>query len=161
MDSLLILITVCWCLPTFQRSTVRLYSANHVNLKFTISMIFLFILSIFSLHGDVILAGPLPPTLGTSFYPREIDPNRFAQRSKWDIIWSCFATLFACSWIAIHPNIPAQSDSFIRRFLIRLMIMAYMLVIPEAVIYWAARQWWAARNIAKRHEGVLFAVGIP
>jgi len=32
------------------------------------------------------------------------------------------------------------------------MIMAYMLFIPEAVIYWAARQWWAARNIAKKHQ---------
>jgi hypothetical protein len=125
-------------------------------------MIFLFIFSIFFLHGNVILAGPLPPTLalGTSFYPREIDPNRFTQRSKWNIIWSCFATLFACSWVAIHPNIPAKSDNSIRRFLRRLMIMAYMLVIPEAVIYWAARQWWAARNIANRHKGVLFALGI-
>jgi hypothetical protein len=130
-------------------------------LKFTIRMILCFILSIFSLHGDVILAGALPPTLALRMsLSREIDPNRFTQRSKWNIIWSCFATLFACSWIATHPNIPSKSDNFIRRFFRRLMTMTHMLVIPEAVIYWAARQWWAAWNIAKKHEGVLFAFGI-
>ena len=121
-------------------------------------MILLF--TIFNLlrHGNV-LAAALPslhPSSDTSFYPREIDANKFTQRSTWNIICSCFATLFVCSWVAIHPNIPPRSESSIRRFLRHLMIMAYMLFIPEAVIYWAARQWWAARNIAKKHQGMLF-----
>lgn len=122
-------------------------------------MILLFILYNVFLHGNVILAGPLPPMHASDipFDPREIDASKFTHRSKWNIIWSCFATLFACSWVAIHPNVPAQSDSSMRRFLRRLMIMAYVLVIPEAVIYWAARQWWAARNIAKKHKSVLFS----
>jgi hypothetical protein len=120
------------------------------------SMIFLFITYNLLWYGNV-LAAALPslhPTSDISLYPREIDTNRFTHRSTWNIILSCFATLFACSWVAIHPNIPAKSDSSIRRFFRHLMIMAYMLVVPEAVIYWAARQWWAARNIAKKHRGV-------
>ena len=121
-------------------------------------MIFLFITYSVFWHGSV-LAAALPPLLNPlqiPVYAREIDANRFTQRSTWNIIYSCFATLFACSWVAIHPNIPPKSDSPTRRFLRHLMMMAYMLVIPEAVIYWAARQWWAARNIAKKHQGVLF-----
>ena len=121
-------------------------------------MIFLFIIYNLLWHG-IVLAAALPPlrlTSETSIYPRGINSNKFIQRSTWNIICSCFATLFACSWVAIHPNIPAKSDSSIRRFSRHLMIMAYMLIIPEAVIYWAARQWWAARNIAKKHQGVPF-----
>ena len=123
-------------------------------------MILLFIIFNLLRHGNV-LAAALPseslhPSSDTSFYPREIDANKFTQRSTWNIICSCFATLFVCSWVAIHPNIPPRSESSIRRFLRHLMIMAYMLFIPEAVIYWAARQWWAARNIAKKHQGMLF-----
>jgi len=34
----------------------------------------------------------------------------------------------------------------------RLMIMIYMLIIPEAVIFWAGRQWHASRYIAKKHK---------
>jgi hypothetical protein len=115
-------------------------------------MIFLFILYSLFLRGDV-LAGPLSSQLQPSLeiYPR----NRFIQRSEWNIVWSCFATLFACSWVAIHPNIPLQSDSSMRRLARRLMIMGYMLIAPEFVIWWAARQWLAARDIAKKCEGVL------
>ena len=121
-------------------------------------MIFLFIISNLLRNGDVFAAAlpSLHPSSDTLFYTREIDANRFIHRSTWNIICSCLATLFVCSWVAIHPNIPARSDSSIRRFLRHLMIMAYMLFIPEAVIYWAARQWWAARNIAKKHQGALF-----
>ena len=36
------------------------------------------------------------------------------------------------------------------------MIMAYMLLVPEAVILWAARQWYAAGMIAKDLKGVFW-----
>ncbi|KAF8802868.1 hypothetical protein BYT27DRAFT_6749375 [Phlegmacium glaucopus] len=84
--------------------------------------------------------------------PRETDSNKFTQRSEWNIVWSCFATLFACSWISVHPNIPAPSDSSTRIFVRRLMIMGCTLIAPEMLITWAARQWYAAHDIAKRHE---------
>ena len=121
-------------------------------------MIFLFILYNLFLHGNV-LAGPIVPPFHQTFYPREIDPNKFTQRTEWNIISSCFATLFACSWVAIHPNIPPQSDSFIRILVRRLMMMGYMLIVPEMVIFWAARQWCGAYEITKRNERMLFFFG--
>lgn len=27
-------------------------------------------------------------------------------RTVWNIIWSCLVTIFACIWVAIHPNVP-------------------------------------------------------
>ncbi|KAF8802869.1 hypothetical protein BYT27DRAFT_7341129 [Phlegmacium glaucopus] len=68
---------------------------------------------------------PLHATCESSFYPRETDSNNFTQRSEWNIVWSYFATLFACSWISVHPNIPAPPDSSTRVFVRRLMIMGY------------------------------------
>ena len=124
-------------------------------------MIFLSIFYTCFLHENV-LAGPLQflhPTSKISFYTRElrVDPNTLTNRSEWNIIWSCFATIFACSWVAIHPNIPAPSDSPMRIFARRLMIMGCMLIAPEIVIIWAGRQWYAAREIADRYKGVLFS----
>ena len=110
-------------------------------------MILLFILyyDLF-IHANV-LARPLQPlhsTFEISLYPRE-DPNRFTPRSEWSIVWDCLATIFACSWVAVHPNIPAPSGSI---FLTRLKLMGCMLIAPELVIIWAARQWYAAHHIA-------------
>ena len=113
-------------------------------------MIILFILYSVFLHNDV-LAGPLQPI---PFYPHEIDPSRFTQRSVWNIFWSCLATLFVCSWVAVHPNIPAPSD---RIFITRLKIMGCMLIMPELVIVWAGRQWYAAHHIADRHKGLYYS----
>jgi len=120
-------------------------------------MSFLFIFYFLVLHGTV-LAGPLPqvhPISETPLYPREIIyPNKFSQRSEWNIVWSCFVTIFSCSWVAIHLNIPAPSDSSKKIFFRRLLMMFYMLIMPEYVIIWAERQWYAARDIANKHKGV-------
>ena len=124
-------------------------------------MIFLFILSCLFLHDEVLglplrplqplQPRPLHETFEISFYPRT--PNiDLTQRSAWNIIWSCVTTVFVCLWVVVHPNIPGPSDSM---FLTRLKIMGCMLIAPELVIVWAGRQWFAARDIAANHKGVL------
>ena len=116
-------------------------------------MILLFIL--YSV-GNV-LARPLQqlhPTFENLLYPPE-DANRFTPRSESSIVWGCITTIFACSWVAVHPNIPAPSGSI---FLTRLKLMGCMLIAPELMIIWAARQWYAAHHIAdhQNHKGVPF-----
>ncbi|KAF8805913.1 hypothetical protein BYT27DRAFT_6651276 [Phlegmacium glaucopus] len=103
-------------------------------------------------HCTNILARPLLPLSDNSFYPRETTPTGFTDRSEWSIIWSCLATLFACSWVAIHPNIPAPADRHWRIFGRRLSIMLYTLLAPEIVIIWAGRQYFAADDIAQRNK---------
>lgn len=33
-------------------------------------------------------------------------------RTIWNIIWSCLATIFACIWLSVHPNMPLPRPTF-------------------------------------------------
>ena len=77
------------------------------------------------------------------------------QRSVWDILWSCLATLFACSWVSVHPNIPSPNESRWRIFFRRLELMFWAVIGPEMIITWALRQWLSARRIEKLYKGEL------
>ena len=77
------------------------------------------------------------------------------QRTIWDILWSCLATIFACSWVSVHPNIPAPNESPWRIFLRRLELMFWAVIAPEMLIAWALRQWSGARQIQKFFKGEL------
>ena len=80
------------------------------------------------------------------------DESHLGTRSIYGIIWSCLSTIFTCTWIVVHPNMPAPGDSKWAVFRRRVVIMAYVLIAPEFVIVWAGRQRFAAQNIAKKHE---------
>jgi hypothetical protein len=93
----------------------------------------------------------LPRNHFPSIFIRD-EESKFDTRSIYNILWSCLSTIFACTWITVHPNIPAPGDSqwaVLRR---RLAIMGYFLLTPEFVIYWAARQHFDARYLTKKHE---------
>ena len=61
-------------------------------------------------------------------------------RGTIDIIWSCLATIFLCTWTVLCLNIPAESDSQLmflgRKF--RWMILA--IIVPEFLLGFAAGQ---------------------
>ena len=90
--------------------------------------------------------------LGTPFISI---PNPLDQKlSRRDCItwWLCNTFGRHCTWITVHPNIPAPGDSqwaVLRR---RLATMGYFLLAPEFVIYWAARQHFDALDLTKKHE---------
>ncbi|TDL17938.1 hypothetical protein BD410DRAFT_775534 [Rickenella mellea] len=73
-------------------------------------------------------------------------------RTTSDIIWSCLTTIFACTWVAIHPNIPAPYESLFEIGLRRLGIVIMALIAPELVILWAMKQWIISRRLAKEHH---------
>lgn len=62
-------------------------------------------------------------------------------RTIWKIIWSCFGTIFAMTWIAIHCNVPDPRTSALRVTLHRVAITAFALLVPEFIVWWAVRQW--------------------
>ena len=80
------------------------------------------------------------------------------QRSIWDILWSSLATLFACSWVSVHPNIPGPDESRWRVFLRRLELMFWAVISPEMIITWALRQWLGARRLEMLYKGELYQV---
>jgi len=69
-------------------------------------------------------------------------------RTIWNIIWGSVVTLFSCTWVAVHPNIPQLSSK--RKFwLHRLSLMMITLTVPELVVTWALRQWFAVFSQAR------------
>jgi hypothetical protein len=71
------------------------------------------------------------------------------RRSREDILWSSLAVIFACTWVSVRPNIPAHDDSQLKIFLRRAGLMFWTLMVPEVVIVWAMREWYAARRFTK------------
>ncbi|KAG2357368.1 hypothetical protein BDR07DRAFT_1297887 [Suillus spraguei] len=76
-------------------------------------------------------------------------PSSNNTRSLWEIIWSCAATLFACTWTAIHPNIPGMDERKLTVISRRLGIMMVALIAPELMITWATAQFLSAHSTAK------------
>lgn len=62
-------------------------------------------------------------------------------RTVLDILWSCLATIFACTWVSVHPNVPFKGEgrwALLRR---RLYLMCFSIFAPEFMIMWAFKQW--------------------
>jgi hypothetical protein len=67
----------------------------------------------------------------------------------WNIIWSCLATIFACTWVALHMNIPGQKEKWHTIALCKAGVMVLAMIMPELVVVWAMWQWLVSRRIAK------------
>ncbi|KAG1721808.1 hypothetical protein EDB19DRAFT_1960059, partial [Suillus lakei] len=76
-------------------------------------------------------------------------PSGNNTRTLWDILLSCGLTLFACTWTAIHTNIPGMDEGKFAITSRRLFIMVTALMAPELIITWATRQFFSARAAAK------------
>ena len=66
-------------------------------------------------------------------------------------------TIFGCTWVAIHPNIPEDDvkETWFTGAL-RRMQLTVALITPEMVILWSFRQWLAARALTKQHHKSVF-----
>jgi hypothetical protein len=119
-----------------------------------ISLMFLLLTFIYILQQT--LAVPIP---GTILEDRAASTcTGTSCRSLWNIVWSCVVTIFACTWVAVHPNVPIPDKSAHRRWysrpLRRVRIMLCALICPELVIMWAWRQRIIASSMSQTLEGV-------
>ncbi|KAJ7910816.1 hypothetical protein B0H13DRAFT_2485142 [Mycena leptocephala] len=85
-------------------------------------------------------------------------------RKLFDIIWGCLATIFACTWVSVHPNVPSPNQSQLALFWRRLKMMLIAVIAPELMAGFAARQFIAARILSKefgfsRTHGFFFCMG--
>ncbi|TFK67044.1 hypothetical protein BDN72DRAFT_116263 [Pluteus cervinus] len=71
-------------------------------------------------------------------------------RTLYDIIRSCVFTIAACVYRAIHQNILDPKLTMWGRLRVRMKITIYALIAPEAMIWWAMRQRYAAIEIEKQ-----------
>ncbi|SJL00859.1 uncharacterized protein ARMOST_04173 [Armillaria ostoyae] len=82
------------------------------------------------------------------------------RRTLSNIVWSCLATVFACTWLAVHPNVPGRNitDSAIPFAIERMKIMVIAILAPEVIVAWAAEQFivaWKARQCHGDHTSIL------
>ncbi|KZP19179.1 hypothetical protein FIBSPDRAFT_744307 [Athelia psychrophila] len=82
-------------------------------------------------------------------------------RSLVGIVTSCVATIFACVWVAVHPNVPGPDQSLISRCFQSFKLVAATLLVPEWVLAWAMRQFLQAQKFAKILEDARNAAGEP
>ncbi|PBK83049.1 hypothetical protein ARMGADRAFT_975243 [Armillaria gallica] len=72
------------------------------------------------------------------------------RRTVLNILWSCLATIFASTWLAIHPNVPGRKitdKGAISRAVERAKIMGIAILAPEIIVSWAAEQYKVAWNV--------------
>jgi hypothetical protein len=78
-----------------------------------------------------------------------------------DIVWSCLTTIFACTWLTLHPNIPPPPPTEDMKFgencvykvkkLLRHQLVPFIvtLLAPEWILAWAMMQRIVANQIAE------------
>ena len=111
-----------------------------------------------------IRASPIPPIISRSLEPNSCNDLAHC-RSIWNIIWSCTVTIFSCTWVAVHPNVPCpkkrEGKNCFQRWIWnpilsfaehRLPLFICALLVPEYVLAWAIRQYLRARKIANENE---------
>ncbi|KAF8649023.1 hypothetical protein AX16_006065 [Volvariella volvacea WC 439] len=79
------------------------------------------------------------------------DPSK--TRSTSELVWNCLGTIFVCTYVAIHPNMPNQSASKREKVWQKVKICLYALLAPEAIIMLAMRQRFSAAKIAQQYRG--------
>ena len=77
-------------------------------------------------------------------------------RSILDIIWSCLATVFLCTWVSVHPNLGPPKELKIMRVVRRVKVMFWGLLGPDIILFWSMAQWFGARNVAKKYVGEFY-----
>lgn len=62
-------------------------------------------------------------------------------RTVLDILWSCLATTFACTWLSVHPNVPFKEEGEWTLRFRHVFLMFFAILSPEFVVMWAFKQW--------------------
>jgi len=75
-------------------------------------------------------------------------------RTLWGIIYSCVATIFACVYLALHPNVPDPTHTKWRVRVVRVCSAFIAFLVPEIVVMGAASQWWAVWEDKTPFQGV-------
>ncbi|KAJ7706538.1 hypothetical protein B0H16DRAFT_686108 [Mycena metata] len=73
-------------------------------------------------------------------------------RTLFDIVWGCLATIFACTWVALHQNVPDPDLGHFALLMRKLRMMLVTIIAPELIVGFAARQFLSAREISKEFD---------
>ncbi|KAJ3537528.1 hypothetical protein NMY22_g5561 [Coprinellus aureogranulatus] len=86
-------------------------------------------------------------------------PEDSDYRSTVDILWTCLFTIFACTWISVHPNVAGYRSTWRQTFAARLELMVWAIFAPELIVVFAFRQWNGARTIRRKMNDLAEMLG--
>ncbi|KAJ6573080.1 hypothetical protein DFH09DRAFT_857887, partial [Mycena vulgaris] len=72
-----------------------------------------------------------------------------------NLIWGCLTTIFACTWVSIHPNVPPPNQGWLVLLRRRLGMMLVAVIAPELMVGFAARQLLVARRFSRKFKVTL------
>ncbi|KAF7369964.1 hypothetical protein MSAN_00626200 [Mycena sanguinolenta] len=110
----------------------------------------LILIAVHLLSRDSIAAplSHLPDTRATTDSCKDIDNCR----TFFSIVWGCLATIFACTWVSVHPNVPPPDQNRLQLFWRRLKMMLITMIAPEVMVGFAARQFFASQWLVKEYK---------
>ncbi|KAF7370034.1 hypothetical protein MSAN_00633400 [Mycena sanguinolenta] len=93
-------------------------------------------------------AAPLSRSLNTRASTDTCDDinNR---RTLFSVVWGSLVTIFACTWMSVHPNVPPPDQSRLQLFWRRLKMMLIAIIAPEIMVGFAAHQFFGSRWLVK------------
>ncbi|KAJ7838804.1 hypothetical protein B0H14DRAFT_2588417 [Mycena olivaceomarginata] len=93
--------------------------------------------------------------------PSDLDVD---SRSLFNILGGCLATVFACTWVSVHLNVPGPKQGQLALTWRRLGLMLAAVIAPELIAGFAARQfldalWFSEKYNVSITHGFFFAMG--
>ncbi|KAJ7879326.1 hypothetical protein B0H13DRAFT_2667945 [Mycena leptocephala] len=85
-------------------------------------------------------------------------------RTLFSIVSDCLLTIFACTWVSVHPNVPPPNHGQLALSWRRFRLMLVDIIAPELMVGFAARQfldaWWFSKkyDVSTSH-GFFFTMG--
>ena len=150
---------VLYSAPLIQHSNKRRLVSQSLHTPFLLMLFLLFLY--YLIRGPSIDAGPVPTIENRSLAGNRCNDLTHC-RTIWNIVRSCLVTIFSCTWVAVHPNVPCpkkrEANSWIQRCIgnpllsfaeHRLPLFICALLVPEYVLAWSIRQFLRAREINK------------
>ncbi|KAF7370008.1 hypothetical protein MSAN_00630800 [Mycena sanguinolenta] len=123
------------------------FGANLLRLAFRLHLVLIMLLIFIAVHllSQDSIAAPLP-------HPPDArattDSCNDSSRTLFSVVWGCLATIFACTWVSVHPNVPPPNQSRPQLFWRRLKMMLIAMIAPEIMVGFAARQFFGSRELA-------------
>ena len=76
-------------------------------------------------------------------------------RDIWSIVWSCLTVILACTWAALHRDIPPKNVHWIIVFANRIWTTIVAFFTPEFMAFMAIMEFDEARRVKKMFKGLL------
>ncbi|KAF7369997.1 hypothetical protein MSAN_00629600 [Mycena sanguinolenta] len=106
----------------------------------------LILIAVHLLSRDTI-AAPLPHPPDARAIADSCNDN---SRTLFSVVWGCLVTIFACTWVSVHPNVPPPNQSHLQLFWRRLKMMLLVMIAPELFVYLAAMERLNAYILSKK-----------